>query len=56
MRTPFVPVVAAGSAAMLIDSVLGAAVEGRRRWITNDLVNLLATTAGAVLAAVLSWV
>jgi uncharacterized protein (TIGR00297 family) len=54
MRTPVLPVVAAGSAAMVIDSLLGATVEGKRRWITNDTVNGLTTIAGAALAAVLS--
>lgn len=53
LHTPILSVVVAGSAAMLFDSVLGAAVEGRRPWITNDLVNLLATTVGATLAAML---
>ena len=54
MSTPVVPVVAAGSAAMVIDSVLGATVEGKYRWITNDVVNALTTIAGAALAAALS--
>lgn len=54
MHTPVVPVVAAGSAAMVIDSLLGATVEGKGRWITNDVVNALTTIAGAALAAVLN--
>ena len=54
IHTPLFPVWAAGIAAMLIDSLLGATVEGRPRWITNDAVNLLATAVGASLAAVLS--
>lgn len=54
MRTPVVPVVAAGSAAMVIDSLLGATVEGKHRWITNDIVNALTTVAGAALAATFS--
>lgn len=37
----------AGVGAMLLDSVLGATLEGRRRWITNDTVNLLATSLAA---------
>jgi uncharacterized membrane protein len=32
---------------MLLDSLLGATVEGRMRWINNSMVNLLATTWGA---------
>ena len=47
---------AAGTAAMLLDSLLGATMEGRQRWMTNDAVNLLAATAGASLAAVLGAV
>ena len=54
MRTPGMPVVVAGSAAMLIDSLLGATVEGKYGWITNDVVNGLTTIAGAALAVALS--
>ncbi len=55
-HTPLLPIWIAGTAAMLVDSLLGATMEGRRRWMTNDAVNLLATTAGASLAAVLGGV
>jgi uncharacterized protein (TIGR00297 family) len=41
--------VAAGFAGMLIDSVLGATIQ-RRRWISNQAVNFLATLAAAALA------
>ncbi len=54
MGTPIVPVIAAGSAAMLFDSFLGATVEGKYRWISNDVVNGLTTIAGAALAAALT--
>lgn len=44
----------AGSLAMVLDSVLGATLEGRVRWVDNNAVNLLATFSGAVLAFLLS--
>ncbi len=56
IHTPLLPIWAAGTGAMLLDSLLGATVEGRQRWMTNDGVNLLATIAGASLAAVLGAV
>ena len=42
----------AGLMGMMVDSILGATVEGRVRWMTNDGVNLIATATGALLAAV----
>jgi uncharacterized protein (TIGR00297 family) len=42
-------VVAAGVIGMLVDSILGATVEGR--WIGNQAVNFLATLSGGVIAA-----
>lgn len=44
----------AGVAAMLVDSVLGATLEGRWRWFDNNVVNLAATIVGAGLAMILS--
>lgn len=44
----------AGVGAMLIDSVLGATLEGRWSWMTNDIVNLISTASGAALAGVSS--
>ncbi|MFB6296186.1 MAG: TIGR00297 family protein [Halobacteriales archaeon] len=44
-----VVVVAAGVLGMLVDSILGATVEGR--WVGNQAVNFLATLAGAAIAA-----
>ncbi|TMJ08784.1 MAG: DUF92 domain-containing protein [Bacillati bacterium ANGP1] len=44
----------AGLMGMMVDSILGATVEGRVRWIGNDTVNVLATGVGAALAAALS--
>ena len=43
-----------GVGAMLLDSVLGASIEGRLRGVTNDTVNFLATLAAAVAAALLA--
>lgn len=49
LQTGVVVVLVAGSVAMVGDSLLGASVEGRIPAVTNDVVNLLATTIGAVL-------
>ncbi len=35
---------------MVLDSLLGATLQGKTRWLDNDAVNLLATLAGAALA------
>ena len=43
----------AAMGAMLIDSLLGATLEGRVRWLNNDAVNLAATAAGALIASLL---
>ncbi len=53
LATPLAPVWAAGVFGMALDSLLGATVEGRWRWMTNDAVNLLATVGGATCAAAL---
>jgi uncharacterized protein (TIGR00297 family) len=42
-------IVAAGVLGMLVDSILGATIEGR--WIGNQAVNFLATLAGGIIAA-----
>ena len=44
----------AGALGMLVDSILGATLEGRRPWIDNEAINLGATLTGAVVAALLS--
>lgn len=44
-------VAVAGIAGMLVDSLLGAAVQGKVTWFDNDVVNLAATVAGAAIAA-----
>lgn len=54
LRTPVSITWVAGVAAMILDSVIGATLEGRVRWMTNDAVNLIATLSGAVLALLLT--
>src|SRR2546426_10212376 len=54
LHTVFGRVWLAGFIGMTVDSILGATVEGRWRWMTNDTVNLLATATGAVLAGMIS--
>ena len=43
-------VAAAATAANLFESVLGAAVQGRVAWLSNDVVNALQISVAAVLA------
>jgi len=54
LRTPVVPVLAGGVIAMLLDSVLGATIEGRVQMIDNNGVNFAATIVGAVLSLLLA--
>jgi uncharacterized protein (TIGR00297 family) len=53
LATPLAPVWVGGVFGMAIDSLLGATVEGRWGWMTNNAVNLLATVGGATCAAAL---
>jgi len=39
---------------MLLDSVLGATVQGAVKWLDNDAVNLAATLSGAACAGLVS--
>ena len=52
-----IAVLAGGFSGALLDSVLGATIEGRFPWIGNSLINLLATAwgAGVGLAGALLW-
>ncbi len=47
-------IAAAGVVGMLVDSVLGATVQGKVRWMDNDAVNLAATLSGAASAALIA--
>lgn len=53
----FVATAAAGFSGALLDSVLGATMEKRIRWIDNSVVNLIATAwgAGVVLVTARWW-
>jgi uncharacterized protein (TIGR00297 family) len=44
----------AGVFGMLLDSLLGATVQGKVRWMDNDAVNFAATLAGAACAGLLA--
>jgi len=43
-----------GVVGMLLDSLLGATVQGKVRWMDNDAVNLAATLAGAACAGLIA--
>jgi uncharacterized protein (TIGR00297 family) len=47
-------VAVAGVGGMLLDSLLGATVQGKVRWMDNDAVNLAATLTGAACAGLLA--
>lgn len=53
----FVATAAAGFSGALFDSVLGATIKSRVRWVNNSVVNLLATGwgAGVILIASRWW-
>ncbi len=54
MQVPDVPsaciVAAAATVANLAESYIGASVQGRVSWLTNDLVNMLQISLAAVIA------
>jgi uncharacterized protein (TIGR00297 family) len=42
--------------ATTIESLIGATLESRFTWLTNDLVNFINTVIGAIAAMVLAWI
>lgn len=42
--------------ATTIESLIGATLESRFTWLTNDLVNLINTVIGAIAAILLGWI
>ena len=46
----------AGGLGMVLDSLLGATLQGKTRWLDNDAVNLLATLAGGGAALAIAGV
>jgi uncharacterized protein (TIGR00297 family) len=48
--------VIAAFVATTIESLIGATLESRFTWLTNDLVNLINTVIGAIAAIVLAWI
>ena len=51
---PAMTVAVAGVVGMLMDSMLGATVQGKVAWMDNDAVNLAATLSGAACAALIA--
>jgi uncharacterized protein (TIGR00297 family) len=47
-------VAVAGVFGMLLDSLLGATLQGAFRWVDNDVVNLAATLGGAAVAGLIA--
>lgn len=47
--------VIAASIATTIESLIGATLESRYAWLTNDLVNFINTLIGAIAAMALAW-
>ena len=48
--------VVAAFIATTIESLIGATLESRFDWLTNDLVNFINTVIGAIVAILLAWV
>jgi len=41
--------------ATTVESLIGATIEDKIDWLTHDLVNIINTTVGAIVAVAIGW-